>query len=257
MARPTVSIIGRGRLGRSLARACRAAGYPVRARGLGELVFLTVPDRAIRPMAARLARRRLDGKGVVHCSGAHPARWLEAAARAGAMVGVFHPFQSFAGPASSIAGCFCGIEAAPALRLRLYRLARALGAHPFNLARVDRPLYHAAATVMAGGTATLTVVGERLLQRAGVPRARAVAQPLLRGTLRNIAGLGPARALTGPLARGDAPTIALHVRSLSALPEALELYRSLGVLTLQFAVESRRLRRPDADAARVALFAEA
>jgi len=257
MARPTVSIIGRGRLGRALARACQAAGYSVRGRGLGELVFLTVPDRAIRPVAEDLARRRLDGIGVVHCSGAHPVRWLDAAARAGAMVGVFHPFQSFAGVRSSMEGCFCGIEAAPALRLRLYALARALGAHPFNLARVDRVLYHAAATLMAGGTATLAIVGERLLRRAGVRRAGAVALPLLRGTLQNIAARGAAQALTGPLVRGDAPTIAEHVRSLSTQSDTLELYRALGALALEFAAESRLGRRPDIEAARLALFAGA
>src|SRR5229473_5889402 len=80
-------VVGRGNLGRSLARAWRRAGHRVRlvqarggvpslVRGLrsrpGSTVFLTVPDAAIATLARDISRA--DGlpprAAFVHCSGA-------------------------------------------------------------------------------------------------------------------------------------------------------------------------------------------
>jgi predicted short-subunit dehydrogenase-like oxidoreductase (DUF2520 family) len=170
---------------------------------------------------------------------------------------VFHPLQTFATPQAPIDGCFCGIEADRTWQPRLFRIARAIGARPFDLRGVNRALYHAAAVMLSNYTITLAEVGERLLTQAGVAQAHAAAMPLLRGTLRNAQALTPARALTGPIARGDAATITLHVRALAAMPDLLELYRTLGSATLDMARQRRILTEDQATPARMALFTEA
>ncbi len=235
MVRPPISIIGLGRLGQVLARACQQAGYPILPPPEGELIFLTVPDRAIAAAAAHLAQGPLSGKVVIHCSGGQPATQLEPAARAGARIGVFHPLQTFATPESPIDGCFWGIEADPQARAQLEQLARDLGGHPFDLTGIDRPLYHAAAVMIANYTVTLAALGEGLLRQAGLLDPHAAAMPLLRGAVRNLETLGPARALTGPVARGDAPTVNAHEQALAGLPEVLTVYRALKASTLQLA----------------------
>jgi predicted short-subunit dehydrogenase-like oxidoreductase (DUF2520 family) len=149
------------------------------------------------------------------------------------------------------------MEADPTWQPRLFRIARAIGARPFDLRGVNRALYHAAAVMLSNYTITLAEVGERLLTQAGVAQAHAAAMPLLRGTLRNAQALTPARALTGPIARGDAATITLHVRALAAMPDLLELYRTLGSATLDMARQRRILTEDQATPARMALFTEA
>jgi predicted short-subunit dehydrogenase-like oxidoreductase (DUF2520 family) len=257
MTQFSISIIGRGRLGGALSRRLRAAGYRLLPTANGDLVFLTVPDAAIRQVAKELAQGRdLSRRAVVHCSGAHPAAWLEAAVLAGASVGVFHPLQTFATPQAPVDGCFCGIEADRTWKPRLFRIARAIGARPFDLHGLNRALYHAAAVMLSNYTLTLVEVGERLLAKAGLDQAHAAAIPLLRGTLRNAQALTPARALTGPIARGDAATIALHVRALAPMPDLLELYRAVGSATLDMARQQRILTEDQTTPARMALFTE-
>lgn len=123
-----IAFIGAGRLGRTLARACSAAGLSVVAvasRGIesaeqlaavipgcgamspdaavaaADWVFLSVPDDAIAPLAAGLPWR--PGQWVVHCSGATELTALAAAASAGAQIGGFHPLQIFSDPARALA----------------------------------------------------------------------------------------------------------------------------------------------------------
>ena len=91
-ARPLI-VFGRGRLGRSLAKALDArllAGRqatPDQAPA-GALVFLAVPDPAVPALAEKIAPA---GAKLVHVSGALTLDALAPAERRGA----FHPYQSF------------------------------------------------------------------------------------------------------------------------------------------------------------------
>jgi predicted short-subunit dehydrogenase-like oxidoreductase (DUF2520 family) len=60
--------------------------------------------------------------------------------------------------------------------------------------------------------------------------------PLIEGTLKNIETKGIRPSLTGPIARGDDETIARHLTAIAdALPDSLELYKTLGRYTLDIA----------------------
>lgn len=133
--RPTVKILGRGRVGRSLAGALAEVGIPVTLRSArdegsfaegfaaDELVILAVPDGAIDAVAERVAAAvaeaspgsvaraddvraasvpPTDGEpdvvrrpAVIHLSGASGFAPLQTLADAGLPVGIAHPFAAF------------------------------------------------------------------------------------------------------------------------------------------------------------------
>ena len=110
-----------------------------------DMVFVTVPDDAIAAVAASLQWRA--GLAVVHCSGATEVSALASAARAGALIGGFHPLQLFADPEVALAGlpgCTIAIEAEAPLLPRLEGLAQALRCRSIRLPAGCRPRYHAA-----------------------------------------------------------------------------------------------------------------
>ena len=78
--------------------------------------------------------------------------------------------------------------------------------------------------------------------------------PLLDETLHNVKTLGPEGALTGPIARGDVETVRGHVQALREnTPAKLELYKLLGLHTVELAVSAGTLSEADAAALRKTL----
>lgn len=252
----SIGFIGAGRLAASLAAALRGAGYPVSAmashhaesaRQLAasvscnattpgavaqscDLVFLTVPDAHIAPLAASLPWR--PGQAVTHCSGALARSVLGPASARGALTSCIHPLQSFPSrtpEASRFQGIHCGIEAPDPLGRYLQTLTRALGATPFSLEGVDRRLYHSAAVFMSNHVVALASAATRLWSLAGLPEdsARTALAPLLLSATANVANLPLRHALTGPVARGDSQTIEGHLRALESNPDLRALYRAL------------------------------
>lgn len=223
-----VVIVGPGRLGRTLARALETRGVQVRLVGRGEaipaspLTLLTVPDRAIAEVAARVPAAGV----LLHCSGACDLDVLRPHHPAGSL----HPLMTFPGDAATLAleGAPAAIAGDPEARRSAGALALLLGMRPFEVPG-DRRLYHAAA-VMAGNFATaLLAEAAAVLARAGVPieDAPALLAPLALASIRNGAALGPAAALTGPVARGDEEVIRAHRAALASDPERLATYDAL------------------------------
>lgn len=236
----TVVVIGRSKVGRTLARELAARGHVVtvraRRRGLprrridADILVLATRDGDIARVAEELAARRLVGRktAVVHVAGAlgpdvlMPLRGLVAG------VGQAHPLLSFAAPSAppSLRGAHVLVSGDVVAVRRAARLARALDMVP-RAWDVDRTLYHAAAGLVANGAAALAQAGARLLARAGAPEsdlARAIA-PLLRSVAENVERVGLPAALTGPVRRGDASTVGRHLEAIvNGVPEVASLY---------------------------------
>lgn len=270
---PSVGFIGAGRVAGALAPALAAAGYRVAAvasrtsasaervaahvtgaaapsvqsaQGVvdaAELVFLTTSDGAIRPVADALRWR--GGQAAVHCSGALTLEPLAAARKRGALVGSWHPFQTFGaeGTSTTLAGVTFGIEADAGLYDTLADLTGRVGGVALPVPAGARVLYHAASVMSCGYLTTLLHEAEVLWKRAGLPpeAARAAIGVLAETTLANLRRAGAGAALSGPTSRGDEATVRLHLDGVAErAPELLTLYAAVSARSAVLAEEAGR-----------------
>jgi predicted short-subunit dehydrogenase-like oxidoreductase (DUF2520 family) len=236
-----VLVFGRGKLGASLSRGLRAGGASVSLRAArapaprqieaGAIVILAVPDAQIAALAQRLAPALGPRHVVLHCAGARGPEELAACAARGAAVAGLHPLVSFPSRRHlpSLAGAQFVAHGSPRALRAARRVCRALDAHCACLP-VLGPAYHAAAALLANGSAALAFAAARTWSALGVPErvaARAAAS-LLRSVAHNVGAVGVPAALSGPVARGDADAVALHLGALRALdPKAADSYEAL------------------------------
>ena len=207
-----------------------------------EVLLLAVPDDEVAGVAAAIAEHG-PPEGVMHAfhlSGALDADALAPLSDAGYRVGTLHPLQSVSGPemgADRLRGSYFGISGEEGTRALGARLVRMLGGEPLEVPAGNRPLYHAAATLVSNSIPALLAVGSEWMVRAGVPTEHATAAllPLLRGTVENLGSSLPRRALTGPVSRGDVETVRMHMEALDGPGRAL--YRELAWAVLRLAAD--------------------
>jgi predicted short-subunit dehydrogenase-like oxidoreductase (DUF2520 family) len=234
-------VVGRGRLGRSLAGALPCPLLPGRETEevpAGCLCLIAVPDPALAGTAARL---RGEGAAFVHVSGARGLEALETAARRGHPVGAFHPLRSFPAPLGPEAfrGVLFGIDASDAALLaELEALGARLGGWTRRIEGGDRVRYHAAATLAGPLLVALAAEAAGVLGEAGFAREEALDAllPFIAGTVDNLRALRLPGALIGPVRRGDPDTVARHVAALHG--DALAAYRALTRTAVDLAEEA-------------------
>lgn len=272
LSKPSIAIVGAGKVGPALAFLLRERGYPVAgvasrtlasaervARELGvpatdrpqeitikaDVVFVTTPDRVIAEVAAQIGEQGgfKPGQIVFHTSGADPAGKVGAARSYGAMAGSLHPLQSFADvkmAMESLPGSYFALEGDDGAMPMAREIVRDLGGKSFFIKAEDKPVYHAAACVASNFLVSLMHFATGLYGRFGLSRNEAFSAllPLVRGTIKNIEQVGPAPALTGPVSRGDGSTLAGHLAVLRDVgEEELDLYCRLGLYTIRVALE--------------------
>jgi predicted short-subunit dehydrogenase-like oxidoreductase (DUF2520 family) len=273
-AKPTVAIIGPGRLGTALALQLARAGYhvselisrtPASARRLraltqtlkarsshhrnvrlnADLIWLCVPDREIAIVAADLATLNIwKGKTVFHSSGALGSDTLDPLRKRGAKVASVHPMMTFVrGAVPAMKGITFALEGdAPAVRVA-QRIVRDFGARTFLIRRQKKAAYHAWGSFASPLLVAALVTAEQVARSAGLKtaEARRMMLPIVCQTFVNYAALGPAGSFSGPLVRGDAEIVRKHLHALKKLPEARAVYVALARSSLrQLPVENRR-----------------
>ena len=258
-----VAIVGAGSLARVLARELKRSGYRVteivgrdqagsRARAArlarsvaartatmssahlaAGIVWLCVPDDAIRGAAAALAARRdLDWrrKIAVHSSGALPASELSALKTMGASIASVHPMNSFVAESKpSFKGVPIALEGDAKALKTLSPMAKKLnsGGEVFVLKPEQKTLYHAMGAFASPLVIALLDASEEVGKAAGVQRPARVTEIILRTTMENYFRKGAHAAFSGPLRRGDVETIRRHLEELSRLPGARQIYVAL------------------------------
>jgi predicted short-subunit dehydrogenase-like oxidoreductase (DUF2520 family) len=261
-----VFVLGRGKLGRALHAELAASGVEVSllsARGLSSLArfdratvarggarcfVLAVPDAAIRSVSERLAAQLSRHDSVLHCAGSRGPEELAACAAQGAATAGFHPLVSFASRRSlaSLAGASFVTTGAPRALRHARWLCRKLGARCLA-APVLGPAYHAAAALLANGSAALSYAAVQILLDLGLGRrdAERALAGLLASVAFNVQRVGVPAALTGPVARGDYATVNRHLRALAELDrEHRANYRRLLPLIERCAEAQRDAARP-------------
>ena len=278
-ARPTIAIIGAGRLGQALAIALQSSGYPILAlvarrrqkaekaaalvgKGSGKakplalaanqlaelpetaLILIATPDDVIRATAETLSTlcRGERRSTFLHTSGALSSEVLAPLAAQGFQTGSIHPLVSISEPVSGAAalrGAFFGIEGTTKAKRLAAGIVQDLRGSSFTIKAQDKALYHAAAVMAAPHLTALVDLATEMLSSCGLSKRKAqqVFLPLLESTVNNLRTSNPQQALTGTFARGDIATVRRHLQALS-LPEfaeALEVYKLLGLHSLQLA----------------------
>jgi len=259
--RPTISIVGLGRLGKALALNLRRAGWKIdclvvrprkrlsgdvaqlagqtnaRVVGLGGeslpsgLVWITVPDDAIAGVAARLGEsQEWRGRTVFHSSGALTSDALAALRAKGAKIASVHPGMTFVHKTvPNLTGVPFGVEGdAGAVRLAR-KIVTSVGGHALTIGKENKVLYHAFDTFASPLLIALMAALEETGRAAGISKSqlRVMAGPLLRQTLSNYLEHGAAAAFSGPLIRGDVATIRGHLAAMETIPVARQAYVAL------------------------------
>ena len=262
LSKATVLLVGPGRAGRAFARSWTAAGGHLvvaardvaRANLLGkslpgvavrdledrgsldaDVLVLGAPDDALAPLADRMSSRG-RWRFAFHFSGAVASRVLESLAASGSLLGSLHPLRAFTGlPRDDWRGAFVAVEGEPAAQDAAEAICHRIGARPHRIPTAGKPLYHLAATLAAGGTASLLSLAARAWSDAGLDEeeGRVALAGLAATAVEAVGRLRFDEALTGPVARRDVATIRIHSAALAGRPELFELYALLARETLR------------------------
>ncbi|MEA3279377.1 MAG: Rossmann-like and DUF2520 domain-containing protein [Thermodesulfobacteriota bacterium] len=280
--KPSIAIVGCGKVGTSLGIYLAEAGYKLagfasksllsarRAAGIietdnfsdvpweitkeADIIFLTTPDSAIEDTCANISSHSGFRKDAIvfHCSGVLPSTILSSSKDCGAFAGSMHPIQSFASTEltyNPFQGIVVSVEGDDRAVSAAKTIAADLGAECFTIKTEDKTLYHASAVAASNYLVTLLDMSFRLIETAGISGRDAfkVLKPLIESTLSNIEKVGISKALTGPIVRGDIETVKKHLEEIgSKTPQLLDLYKTLGFHTIDIAMAGGGLSKSSA-----------
>jgi predicted short-subunit dehydrogenase-like oxidoreductase (DUF2520 family) len=268
-----VSFIGCGKVGRTLARALKDAGYEIglivsqndkstreaiefigagihasdtaSAALSGAIHFIATNDDSIEEVVRTLDEEihtSLEGHYYFHLSGAISSEILAPLHKKGAAIGSIHPLQVFADPQKALEtlpGIYYALEGQDrAMELAVQMVDRLQG-KLLLIPTGRKVLYHAAGVFAANYLTVLVNIVVGIMEEIGESPEDAYQAflPLMVGALQNIEEFGVAGALTGPIVRGDAKTVRRHLDALEPLkPEWVDLYKVLGQEAVEIAV---------------------
>jgi predicted short-subunit dehydrogenase-like oxidoreductase (DUF2520 family) len=267
-AKPTIAIVGPGRLGTALAVELKRAGYTIseivsrsragskqKARQLtrkvgghsstgsnahldADLVWFCVPDREIASVASQLASVvDWNGKTAFHSSGALASDELNMLRRRGASIASVHPLMTFvSGSVPSLNGVPFALEGDVTAVRMARRIVRNLGGEAFAIRKQHKAAYHAWGAFASPLLVATLVTAEQVARTAGLSavQARKKMLPIIRQTVANYEALGPAGAFSGPIVRGDAEVVRKHLHGLRKVPEAMDVYLALAHAALRY-----------------------
>lgn len=275
MPSPEVTIIGVGGLGQSLARALSkanisvkslfnrttdkaqnlaadldtsiAGSFPENINQLGNFIFITVTDNAIKEIVNRLSTLSDDFRDriVVHCSGNESAELLGDLKSKGAATASFHPLQTFTDQSNpaTFENIFFSLQGDESAFPDLKHIAQKLGAQTLEVNAEQKSHLHAAAVLASNYLNTLLNASVETASLSGLPsnKAKQALLPLVKTTLQNIEHQSFEEALSGPIKRGDVATVEKHLKLLQGQPDLLNLYRELGYKTVRLAQRSQSI----------------
>jgi predicted short-subunit dehydrogenase-like oxidoreductase (DUF2520 family) len=274
--KPSIAMVGPGRLGKAIALELRRAGYSIseivsrdtaaskrKARELArkldgqastsasaclnaDLVWFCVPDRKIAAASHQLASAIVWKKKIAfHSSGALASDELKALRRRGASVASVHPLMTFVSRSiPSLQDVPFAVEGDAAAVRAARRIVRNLGGEAFIIRKQHKAAYHAWGAFTSPLLVATLVTGERLARAAGLSavEARKKMLPIVRQTIANYEALGPTGAFSGPIVRGDTETVRKHLQVLKKVPQARDAYLALARAAVRYLPVRNRAR---------------
>ncbi|MBI3112360.1 MAG: DUF2520 domain-containing protein [Ignavibacteriales bacterium] len=274
----TVSLIGAGRVGATLALMLHRRGHRIvciinrspeaalrTARlvdcGLSstenaalapetDLLAIAVPDEQLEAVAAEVAERaKLNFHDLVafHTSGVHTSDLLDPLAKKGAVTCSIHPIQTFAAgmpveeQVGMMKGISYGIEGNDQGRRMAEQIVAALEGNILVVPKEEKISYHLACVFASNYTVALLGAVEELTASYGGSSALKHFRTLVESSIANAVRMSPAKALTGPIARGSSRVIEAHVSGLQTRPDLQELYKSLASWAIELAQRGKRI----------------
>lgn len=262
MKSPNIVIIGKGKVGQSLAQLFSAQGVQVTLVGRSfieqqqacreaDISLLTVNDGNIQRVCDALANSFKSGSVVAHCSGALSSSTLDSAKKSNCLTASTHPLNTFSSIETSLKtfaneqhGSYLYAEGEEAALEKLLPLFAESGFKTQTIESQAKPLYHAACVFACNYLNSLMEMSLSTAEAAGLERTEFwnSLQPLVQATLSNISQQGTAKALSGPIARGDVETVSAHLLELEDVSKPLKnSYADLGLMALELAIKNGEL----------------
>lgn len=211
-----------------------------------DVIFITVPDKLINPVALSLCNDEIDlsGKTFFHCSGAMGLDGLSCLKEKGGHTGSIHPLQTFSDADAQLEGAYMAIDGDPQAQETARSIVQLLKGIPFYVPENERALYHAAACICSNYVVATEYLAQELMSRWMPHNDKAAGwaalKPLFKATADNLVKSRLAeQPLTGPISRGDTTTVAKHLK---VLPENVHtLYQELGKYAVMAALSNETI----------------
>ena len=277
----TISIIGAGKVGSTMAMLFFRAGYCIvsvisrhksSARKLARLVqcphysdslseissetriiCIAVPEESILGIAEEISKNELldfSTLAVFHTSGSLSSDALLSIRRKGANTFSLHPIQSFSKRTSlarqidQMSQCVYGFEGDKSAIPIARQLVKLLRGVMVTIPKEEKFLYHIASVFASNYSIALLGVVDDVVKRIGGELKLAHFKPLVKTSIENAFQQTPVQALTGPIVRGSFTTVQNQLQKLQHIDPALAvLYQHIGLQALTMA-EKRKSIKP-------------
>lgn len=269
--KPTINIIGAGRLGLQLAIAFKkhatinaitvrqhskidklkslSCAKQVQIFGAqlppADITFITTPDDSLANVAAELTKLATYTKGAVisHCSGLLTSEVLNPLKNLGYATGSIHPFRAFSHfeidkKYPLLKNCPCFIEGDPFMCSIVGELFKKCGAFVHHINPKYKTNNHLAAVIASNHLITLLVHAQECLHANGLSDKEnlKILINLMYSTLQNIEhSQSTQNSLTGPIVRGDQKTLEKHFAIIES-PMLKKMYSTLSLAAIEIAL---------------------
>lgn len=201
-----------------------------------DTLFLTVPDGSIHEVYSEIIRSDIEGKCLVHCSGAMSSLVFSGISQKGARGCSVHPICAVSDKLTGyqeLSKAYFTIEGRDCQDL--LELILSMGNQAELIQADQKVCYHAAAVFASNLVVAVYESATDLLKQCGLSEAFSAhaLQPLFRGNAQGILERGTIQALTGAVERADETTIAKHLAVLGK--EEREIYRLLSLKLVSIA----------------------
>ncbi len=195
-----------------------------------DALFLTVPDGSISKVYSEIIRSDIEGKALVHCSGALTSSVFSGISLKGAYGYSIHPICAVSDRltgSQDLSKAYFTIEGDEKYLQDFLDLFHGLGNPMEVIAPEVKVKYHGAAVFASNLVAGLYETASRMLKDCGLSEefSGQALLPLFLGNAENISSKGVTQALTGPVERADLETVEKHLQALTG--EEREIYRLL------------------------------